>query len=204
MDINRLMNDKIMRIILIITIIIIPTYIVFVYVSLSPGVNSSVHVDNEMFYSKKVVNNVTTITITTYITNEGVGDSGDLRLKIFVEDRDGISQVEGEKNIGTIEGRKTEEVQIDVVVVESERYDVKAKLFEDDKEIVDSSGGFTAPTNSELKDSGGSFEPYTEESDSDKEEFSAPGFGSVELIVAVALLLIVLNTRKHIRAHCKK
>ena len=204
MDLNKMMNDKIMRIILIITIIIIPTYVVFVYVSLSPGVNSSVHVDDEMYYSKKVVNNVTTITITTYITNEGVGDSGDLRLKIFVEDSDGISTVEGEKNIGTIDGKKTEEVQIDVIVVESEWYNVKAKLFEDGKEIVDSSGGFKAPTSNELSDSGGSFEPYTEESESDKEEFSAPGFGSVELIIAAALILIILNTRKHIKTKRSK
>jgi hypothetical protein len=204
MDLNKMMKDKIMKVILVIIIIIIPTYIAFVYVSLSPGVNSRVSIDDELFFSKKVVNNVTTITITVYINNDGVGDSGELRLKVYVKDQDEISTSEGEKDIGTIEGKKTEPVKIDVVVTESERYTVITKLFEDDKEIIDSEGGFTAPTSSDKKESGGSFVPRMESDDESREDFSAPGYGAVELIVAVILILIVLNTRKYIKSNRKK
>ena len=108
-----------------------------------------------MYYSKKVQNNVTTITITSYITNDGLSDSGDIRLKIFVEDQQGISHEEGEKEVGSLPSQKTQEVQIDVVVKESERYSVDALLFEDDKRIVSSEGDFTAPTSPDTKETGG-------------------------------------------------
>lgn len=199
MGLNDLIDNKTMKILLLIILIMIPVYIIFIYASLSPGVNSYVHFEDKMYYSKKVQNNVTTITITSYITNEGLSDSGDIRLKIFVEDQKGISQEEGVKEVGSIPSHKTKEVQIDVVVKESESYSVDALMFEDDKRIVSSEGDFTAPTSTEAKETGGAFSPDEDREDGASKGFATPGFGLLEVILIAFVFTIFLKGRKRIK-----
>jgi len=198
MGLNNIIDNKTMKILLLIILIMIPVYIIFIYASLSPGVNSYVHFEDKMYYSKKVQNNVTTITITSYITNEGLSDSGDIRLKIFVEDQQGISQKEAEKEVGSITSHKTKEVQMNVVVKESERYNVDALLFEDDKRIVSSEGDFTAPTSIEDKETGGAFSPEEEREDGASKGFSTPGFEVLEIIFIAFIFTIFVKGKKRL------
>ncbi len=198
MDINKIIKNKNVKIILFILIIMILIYIVFIYVSLSPGVNSNVHFEDKMYYTKNVNNNITTIKITTYITNEGISDSGEIRLKMFVKDNKGISQSEVEKVIGSISSHKTEEVVLDIDVKESESYFVDALLFEDDQRIVSSQGEFTAPTPSEPKQkTGGDFSTDEEKAESLKKEFGSPGFESTIFIAVLIAIALVVRKKKY-------
>lgn len=197
MSFGDVLTQKNIRILLIVVLIIVPTYIAFIYVSLTPGVNSDLHFEDKMYYSKKVSNDVTTITITAYITNEGISDSGDIRLKVFVKDQEDISQSVGEKDIGVIPSHKTEEVEIDVVVPDSTRYDVDALLFEDDQRVVTGRGDFTAPTPSnEDASSGGDFSPDEERDESAKAEFGTPGFEAAVLIAIMIIFTIIMKKKR--------
>jgi hypothetical protein len=199
MGLKDIIDNKTIKIILLIILIMIPIYAIFIYASLSPGVNSYVHFEDKMYYSKKVDNNITTITITSYITNDGISDSGDIRVKIFVEDKQGISHSEAEKEIGSIASHKTKEVLIDVVVSESESYNVDALMFEDDERIVSSEGGFTAPAAAETKETGGAFSPDEEREDGASKDFSTPGFGILEVVVIAFVFTIFLKKKKRIK-----
>jgi len=200
MALSKTIDNKTIKIILMIILITVPIYIIFIYASLSPGVNSYVHFEDKMYYSKKVENNITTITITSYITNEGLSDSGEVRIKIFVKDQKGISHSVGEKEVGTIPSHKTEEVLIDVVISESERYSVDALLFEDDEHVVSSKGDFTAPITTEPKQTtGGAFSPDEEREESTKKDYSTPGFELLELILSVLVLLFLIKRKERFK-----
>jgi hypothetical protein len=200
MSFENILTQKNVKILLLVILIIIPTYIAFIYFSLTPGVNSNLHFEDKMYYSKKVSNNVTTITIIAYITNEGISDSGDVRLKVFVEDQEGISQSVGEKDVGVIPSHKTEEVEIDVEVPDSLRYDVDALLFEDDERIITGRGDFTAPTASDPEaKSGGDFSPYEERDEDAKAEFGAPGFEAMVIIMAFLFFIVYPRRRDKLK-----
>jgi hypothetical protein len=195
MDSIKIIKNKNVKRILFVLMTMILIYIVFILVSLSPGVNSNVHFEDKMYYTKNVNDAITTIKITTYITNEGISDSGEIRIKMFVKDNKGISQSETEKDIGSISSHKTKEVVLDINVKESESYYVDALLFEDDERIVSSQGKFTAPTPSEPNQTtGGDFSPDEERAKSSKSKLGAPGFEGVFFIAV--LIAMVMTIRK--------
>jgi hypothetical protein len=198
MNIKDILDQKTFRILLMVIIIILPVYGIFVYASLQPGANSFVHFEEEMFYSKSVSStNVTTITITSYITNEGISDSGEIKIKMFIEDRDGLSQSEAEKTIDSIPAHSTEEVLMDVVVEDSESYDVDTLLFEDDQRIVTNEGYFRTPDRPMTDpSSGGSFDTDEGFRSDDQKDYSSPGFEAVEIVLIVAILLIFFRVRR--------
>jgi hypothetical protein len=193
-----MLDPKTIRILLMIIIIILPVYAVYIYASLQPGANSYVHFEDEMYYKKSTSgSNVTTITITSFITNDGISDSGEIKIKLFVDDRDGLSQSEAEKTIDKIPARTTQEIQIDVVVEDSESYDVDTLLFEDDQRIVRNEGYFRTPepATSADKSTGGTFDTDTERSEEGK-DYSSPGFEAVEIAMIIAVLLIFFRVRR--------
>ena len=194
MNFKDMLDPKTLRILLIVIIIILPVYGIYVYASLQPGANSYVHFEDEMFYSKSVSSsNVTTITITSYITNEGISDSGEIKIKMYIKDRDELSQSEAEKTIDSIPAQTTEEIQIDVIVEDSESYDVDTLLFEDGQRIISSEGYFRTPDNAQDDSpSGGAFSA-DEESSGEQKEYASPGF---EVVLIVAFLLIFFRIRR--------
>ena len=197
MNFKDMLDPKTLRILLIVIIIILPVYGIYVYASLQPGANSYVHFEDEMFYSKSVSSsNVTTITITSYITNEGISDSGEIKIKMYIKDRDELSQSEAEKTIDSIPAQTTEEIQIDVIVEDSESYDVDTLLFEDGQRIISSEGYFRTPDNAQDDSpSGGAFSA-DEESSGEQKEYASPGFEVVEVVLIVAFLLIFFRIRR--------
>ena len=197
MNIKDMLDPKTLRILLMVIIIILPVYAIYIYASLQPGANSYVHFEDEMFYSKSVSSsNVTTITITSYITNEGLSDSGEIKIKMFIKDRDQLSQSEAEKTIDSIPAQTTEEIELDVIVEDSESYDVDTLLFEDDQRIVSSEGYFRTPDNAQADGSSGGAFSADEESSEDQKEYATPGFEVVEVVVIVAFLLIFFRIRR--------
>jgi len=197
MNIKGVMDQKTLRILIAIVVIILPVYAVYIYASLQPGANSFVHFEEEMYYSKnKSSTNVTTITITSYVTNEGISDSGEIKIKMFIEDRDGLSKSEAEKTIDSIPAKTTEEIHLDVIVEDSESYDVDTLLFENDKRIISSEGYFRTPSSQQDdKSTGGTFSTDEESSDEQK-SYSTPGFEAVELVLIILVFLFFIRKRR--------
>jgi hypothetical protein len=151
-----------------------------------------------MYYKKSIRNNETTITITSYITNDGISDSGEIKIKLFIEDSNGLSHSEAEKTIGSISAHKTEEILLNVVVIDSERYNVDTILFEDGQRVISSGGYFRTPATSEpYQSTGGTFD--MEEGESDQKDFSTPGFEALELIIIILIILIFISIRRRKR-----
>ncbi|MGA1821549.1 MAG: hypothetical protein ACMUIG_03375 [Thermoplasmatota archaeon] len=145
-------------------------------------------VDEVYFVQDDIQGNEITLTVNTFITNDGE-KSCQGRIRAFAIDVDtNLAIDETEKNIGEIPPEKTVEVSISISLETDGKYRVELMIFKDDMISVKGRG----TVNVEDKGTGGQDYRTTTYDDVDEDEEKSvpyPAFGLVAAAIAVVVII---------------
>ncbi|MBU2565588.1 MAG: hypothetical protein KJ655_04980 [Candidatus Thermoplasmatota archaeon] len=166
-------------------------YAVFAGITFLPGRNSHVTLDEEVYFTR--VDN-TTLNVIIYITNDGLTDSGDVDITLYVTDSQGISQSQCKQQVGVIGSDKTKEITFTTQATPDKKYNVDVLVFEDGKKTLSGSGTLQSPTVSGTTGAGEGV--VIEERKYQKPPTPTPGFETLLLLCAIPIALLVIKRHK--------
>lgn len=164
-------------------------YAVFAGITFLPGRNSHVTLDEQVYFTR--VDN-TTLNVIIYITNDGLTDSGDVDVTLYITDSQGISQSKCEKHIGVIGSDKTKELTFTTQATPDKKYYVDTLVFENGKKILSGSGTVQSSTISGTTGAGEGVVLGERE----KMKPTIPGFETLLLLPALLVALLVVKKCK--------
>jgi len=165
-------------------------YAVFAGITFLPGRNSHVTLDEQVYFTR--VDN-TTLNVIIYITNDGLTDSGDVDITLYIKDSQGISQSKCQQQIGVIGSGKTKEITFTTQATPDKKYDVDMLVFENGKKILSGSGNVQSPTT--IISTTGAGEGVVLE-EREKMAPAMPGFETLLLLCAIPIALLFVKKHK--------
>jgi hypothetical protein len=164
-------------------------YAVFAGITFLPGRNSHVTLDEQVYFTR--VDN-TTLNVIIYITNDGLTDSGDIDITLYIKDSQGISQSKCQQHVGAIGSGKTKEITFTTQATPDKKYDVDILVFENGKKILSGSGNVQSPTITGTTGAGEGVVIGKEE----KPKPAIPGFETLLLLCAILIALLIVKKHK--------
>jgi len=174
---------------ILIIVVIGVIYAVFAGITFLPGRNSHVTLDEQIYFTR--VNN-TTLNVITYITNDGLTDSGDIDITLYIKDSQGISQSKCQQHIGVVGSGKTKEITFTTQATPDKKYDVDILVFENGKKILSGSGDMQSPIITGTTSAGEGVVIGKQE----MEKPAIPSFETSLLLCAIPLALLLVKKHK--------
>ncbi len=164
-------------------------YAVFAGITFLPGRNSHVTLDEQVYFTR--VDN-TTLNVIIYITNDGLTDSGDVDITLYITDSQGISQSQCKQHVGVIGSDKTKEITFTTQATPDKKYNVDILVFENGKKTLSGSGTLQSPTISGPTGAGEGVVIGERE----KTAPAMPGFETLFLLCGFLIALFVIKRHK--------
>lgn len=175
--------ERPLKLALIILVVMGIIYGIFMGVNFLPGKGSHVILEDKVYF--EVIDN-TILRITTYVTNDGLTDSGHVKLTAFVKDSAGLSQSKCDEEVGVIPSETTREVVLTTTVPLGRDYSIDILVFESGKKLELGTGGPKAPSGYGAGEWQLSKQRVTEKP-------GVPGFEALPLIGAFAIALLIFK-----------
>lgn len=150
-------------------------------------------VDEVYFVQENVQGNEITLTVNTFITNDGE-KSCDGRIRAFAIDVDtNLAIDEAEKNIGEIQPEKTVETSISIRLETDGKYRIELMIFKDDMVSVKGRG----TVNVDDKGTGGQdYRTTTQDEEKPEEEGGDIPYPAFGLVVAAIVVAVIIYRRR--------
>ena len=169
-------------------------YAVFAGITFLPGRNSHVTLDEQVYFTR--VNN-TTLNVIIYLTNDGLTDSGNIDVTMYIKDSQGISQSECEQHVGVIGSDKTKKITFTTQATPDKKYNTNILVFENGKKILSGSGTLQSPTIGGTTGPTGAGEGVVlEKREYEKPPTPTPGFETLLLLCAIPIALLFVKRYK--------
>jgi hypothetical protein len=138
---RRRMFRRIAKVTIVSAVILLPIFSVFIYTGVQPGTNSRLIFDGSLYFKRNDLSaTATQVTVTAYLSNKGISDSGPVKVIIYLRDSSGISEGKTQANTGVILSHKTKELVASATLSNAITYTVDLLIFESDQKVSTARG----------------------------------------------------------------